>query len=456
MVRRLKDNRKYVNHYVESVILQVKYKISSVGMVEDPVIGPHSLPSVNGGDGLNGGGSFPGDSIPGGWAGGGTFPGGGGTGGGGIPFPNDTIQYVSSVTEDMEDMANTRLRLDYVGNRVYRNGTLERLGFVNGYIDGDGTYCYCLRDWQGNNRVVLAGNDSIIESDNYYPYGQHFTEGAQAAYSAQRWKFGDKEFDAEKGLNWHDFGARFLMPQFGLFTTQDPLRHRNWHLSPYLYCAANPIRFIDPTGMDEWEIDKYGYITNHVQTKEHDAFKIYQNDGILNEITFPYGTSSQLLLNHDFSSFSFSSELDGRKLFEFLAQNTIVEWGFIYYNLFDFPFSIVTTSHGEKSNEAIGSFIKYMYDQTSSSKSLIEVTHNHPDNNYMPSGLDGSPGDISASQWIENFTKSFPKFGIYTTSRKYNYYHSKDKAPKDKDGNEVVGGTDLDELIVVPNIKIKL
>ena len=230
--------------------LQVKYKISSVGMVEDPVIGPHSLPSVTGGDGLNGGGSFPGDSIPGGWAGGGTFPGGGGTGGGGIPFPNDTIQSVSSVTEDMEDMANTRLRLDYVGNRVYRNGTLERLGFENGYIDGDGTYCYCLRDWQGNNRVVLAGNDSIIESDNYYPYGQHFTEGAQAAYSAQRWKFGGKEFDAEKGLNWHDFGARFLMPQFGLFTTQDPLRHRNWHLSPYLYCAANPIRFIDPTGSE--------------------------------------------------------------------------------------------------------------------------------------------------------------------------------------------------------------
>ena len=149
---------------------------------------------------------------------------------------------------DMEDMANTLLRLDYVGNRVYRNGTLERIGFDVGYIDGNGTYCYCLRDWQGNNRVVLAGNDSIIESDNYYPYGQHFTEGAQAAYSAQRWKFGDKEFDAEKGLNWHDFGARFLMPQFGLFTTQDPLRHRNWHLSPYLYCAASPIRFIDPTG----------------------------------------------------------------------------------------------------------------------------------------------------------------------------------------------------------------
>ncbi|MBP5498986.1 MAG: hypothetical protein J6X81_06445, partial [Muribaculaceae bacterium] len=88
---------------------------------------------------------------------------------------------------EVEDMANTRLRLDYVGNRVYRNGTLERRGFENGYIDGDGTYCYGLRDWQGNNRVVLAGNDSIIESDNYYPYGQHFTEGAQAAYSAQRW-----------------------------------------------------------------------------------------------------------------------------------------------------------------------------------------------------------------------------------------------------------------------------
>ena len=52
-----------------------------------------------------------------------------------------------------------------------------------------------------------------------------------------------------RGINEHDFGARRQMPQLGLFSTQDPLKWDNPDVSPYLYCAANPIRFIDPTGL---------------------------------------------------------------------------------------------------------------------------------------------------------------------------------------------------------------
>ncbi len=50
------------------------------------------------------------------------------------------------------------------------------------------------------------------------------------------------------GINEHDFEARRQMPQLGLFSTQDPLKWDNPDVSPYLYCAANPIRFTDPTG----------------------------------------------------------------------------------------------------------------------------------------------------------------------------------------------------------------
>gem|GEM_PF-5469338 len=50
------------------------------------------------------------------------------------------------------------------------------------------------------------------------------------------------------GINEHDFEARRQMPQLGQFSTQDPLKWDNPDVSPYLYCAANPIRFIDPTG----------------------------------------------------------------------------------------------------------------------------------------------------------------------------------------------------------------
>ena len=59
-------------------------------------------------------------------------------------------------------------------------------------------------------------------------------------------KFGGKEVERHGGLGWHDFEARWLSN--GRFTTQDPKRETYYPLSPYAYCAGNPIRNIDPTG----------------------------------------------------------------------------------------------------------------------------------------------------------------------------------------------------------------
>ena len=59
-------------------------------------------------------------------------------------------------------------------------------------------------------------------------------------------KFGGKEVERRGGLNWHDFEARWLSN--GRFTTQDPKRETYYPLSPYAYCADNPIKYVDPTG----------------------------------------------------------------------------------------------------------------------------------------------------------------------------------------------------------------
>ena len=61
-----------------------------------------------------------------------------------------------------------------------------------------------------------------------------------------------KEFHAFGGLSWHDNAARFHDTLFPRFTTVDPLSGKYPHISPYTYCAANPIMFIDPTGMAEF------------------------------------------------------------------------------------------------------------------------------------------------------------------------------------------------------------
>lgn len=68
--------------------------------------------------------------------------------------------------------------------------------------------------------------------------------------SSQPYRYGGKELVTLGGLNLSDFGARWLDSPNGTFTTMDPLCEDFQHLSPYLYCAGNPIKYIDPSEME--------------------------------------------------------------------------------------------------------------------------------------------------------------------------------------------------------------
>ena len=111
----------------------------------------------------------------------------------------------------------TYLTLDYCGNKVYRNGVLERTENDYGYL-ADSTYYYYIRDYQGNVRAVIDQNGALKEINNYYPYG--CLMGAASA-SVQPNKYGGKELYRENGIDWYDFEARFQDPMFPMFTTQD-------------------------------------------------------------------------------------------------------------------------------------------------------------------------------------------------------------------------------------------
>ena len=64
------------------------------------------------------------------------------------------------------------------------------------------------------------------------------------------------------------------------WTTQDPLAEKYFSISPYAYCAANPINLTDPTGRSIWIILNYdkqtGKIKEEVQYKEG---KLFTRDG---------------------------------------------------------------------------------------------------------------------------------------------------------------------------------
>ena len=69
-----------------------------------------------------------------------------------------------------------------------------------------------------------------------------------ATAGVQPLKYGAKELDRENGLDLYDSHARFYDSMIGRTTSQDPLAEKYYEMSPYLWCAANPIKFIDKNG----------------------------------------------------------------------------------------------------------------------------------------------------------------------------------------------------------------
>jgi len=107
-------------------------------------------------------------------------------------------------------------------------------------------YHFYLKDHLGNNRVVVNASGTVEQVNHYYPYGGLMGESTNG--DIQRYKYNGKELDRMNGLDWYDYGARH-MDGFR-FTTIDPMAEKYYGVSPYVYCKDNPIKYLDPNGLD--------------------------------------------------------------------------------------------------------------------------------------------------------------------------------------------------------------
>lgn len=78
-------------------------------------------------------------------------------------------------------------------------------------------------------------------------------------------------------LGWYNYGKRFYDPNYRLsFVSVDPLCEKYYSISPYAYCANNPINAIDLRGDSIWYTINKNIVTMHVRGKVID----YSSDNI--------------------------------------------------------------------------------------------------------------------------------------------------------------------------------
>ncbi len=97
--------------------------------------------------------------------------------------------------------------------------------------------------FKGNTTMVTDASGTLEQHTGYYPYGEPWREP-----TGQPYLYGGKERMRDGALNDYDFTARRLNSALCLWSTPDPCALDYGSLNPYIYCAANPIRFTDPTG----------------------------------------------------------------------------------------------------------------------------------------------------------------------------------------------------------------
>ena len=359
--------------------------------------------------------------------------------------------------------------LVYRGSLVFRRDSLGVLSFESapiaaGRITATGVR-YHVTDHLGSVRGVVDGaTGDIVEVSDYAAYGERLEAVLPDNFEpvvtpvdgySFRYHFTGQEDQGPVSVTvapnasaatvpYTDFGARHYSPALRRWLVPDPLSEKYYDVSPYAYCAGDPVNAVDVDGKDVWEINNAGEIVNRINDTTRDAFYLMSKDakgnyvrscfidgkGVKKErmIEFEYNTFRKVIFsssNPPVTAFLSLSSVNSAKLFKFFADNMSVEFGLV---------NTLQSNNYVFTQHRAGEISMYSLLKTldKRSETVTTVIHNHP-KGTLPSGFNDR--DSRGDKFIAN---EFPSSHGFSIS--YYVYLKEYSSLKEYTGEGIVAG----------------
>jgi RHS repeat-associated protein len=115
--------------------------------------------------------------------------------------------------------------------------------------------CYWYHpDHLGSSSLITDKGGSVVQHLHYLPWGEDFVNQRLNGFDGVRFTFSAKERDSETGLSY--FGSRYYSSDLSIWLSVDPMCDKYASLSPYVYCANNPVKLVDPNGEEIGDVDE--------------------------------------------------------------------------------------------------------------------------------------------------------------------------------------------------------
>ena len=142
--------------------------------------------------------------------------------------------------------------------------------------------------------------------------------------------FSAKEKDAETGLSY--FGSRYYSSDLSIWLSVDPMSDKYPSLSPYVYCADNPVRLVDPNGESTQVVDNgdgtYTVVGGNVKDGDNGIY-LRKSDGSNGKL-LAYSATPESFYNSETGEFKGRIDPNNQKGRNFL-NNKVLKSGLLSY-----------------------------------------------------------------------------------------------------------------------------